>query len=293
MCGILVLFRVFPPPILASVHMSTYQPGSHKTRGGGHKGGRTHELSLGLAHSLLVRFVLFSAAVLLFRRGNFLGHGGLMASAFGALTTDLWTSDKASIRPTKFKQQVRTIARRDPGFAWFSPLSQHCLIQLVPRDAGFDLSTQVGESMPLFAGYEQQDVQEFLAFLLDAVHEDLNRVPNAERKYVEAKEAKEGEPEEMVAMQAWKGYLEVGWAGQQDTRGRLAIRGLGRHAQQRCLVHSAYLAWHVVHDVAAIGRTRTLLSPRARRFFFVVLQFLNLVSKTRPPVSLPLSVPAA
>lgn len=76
--------------------------------------------------------------------------------------------------------------------------------------------------MPLFAGYEQQDVQEFLAFLLDAVHEDLNRVPNAERKYVEAKEAKEGEPEEMVAMQAWKGYLEVcilvgpgRWAGGQ------------------------------------------------------------------------------
>lgn len=63
--------------------------------------------------------------------------------------------------------------------------------------------------MPLFAGYEQQDVQEFLAFLLDAVHEDLNRVPNAERKYVEAKEAKEREPEELVAREAWKGYLEV------------------------------------------------------------------------------------
>lgn len=63
--------------------------------------------------------------------------------------------------------------------------------------------------MPLFAGYEQQDVQEFLAFLLDAVHEDLNRVPSAERKYVEAKEAKDGEPEELVAREAWKGYLEV------------------------------------------------------------------------------------
>ncbi|CAM9827330.1 unnamed protein product [Ectocarpus sp. 4 AP-2014] len=104
-------------------------------------------------------------------RGNFLGHKGLMASAFGSLAIDVWRSDKASLRPADFK-------------------------------------TQVGESMPLFAGYEQQDVQEFLAFLLDAVHEDLNRVPNADRKYVEAKEAKEGEAEEMVAMQAWKGYLE-------------------------------------------------------------------------------------
>lgn len=52
-------------------------------------------------------------------------------------------------------------------------------------------------------------MQEFLAFLLDAVHEDLNRVPNVERKYVETKEAKLGEPEELVAMEAWKGYLVV------------------------------------------------------------------------------------
>lgn len=70
-------------------------------------------------------------------------------------------------------------------------------------------SYKIGEAMPLFEGYEQQDVQEYLAFLLDAIHEDLNRVPNAARKYVEAKEAKEGEAEEFVAMQAWKGYLEV------------------------------------------------------------------------------------
>lgn len=30
-----------------------------------------------------------------------------MASAFGALTTDIWTSEKASIRPDDFKQQVK------------------------------------------------------------------------------------------------------------------------------------------------------------------------------------------
>ena len=68
---------------------------------------------------------------------------------------------------------------------------------------------KVGKAVPLCKGYQQQDVQEFFAFLLDAVHEDLNRVPNADRKYVEAKEAKEGQSEEFVAMEAWKGYLEV------------------------------------------------------------------------------------
>lgn len=77
----------------------------------------------------------------------------------------------------------------------------------------------MGKAMPQFAGYDQQDVQEFLALLLDAVHEDLNRVSNDDRKYVEAKEAKEGESEELVAMEAWKGYLEV---SRYDVFGRIA-----------------------------------------------------------------------
>ncbi|CAN0291470.1 unnamed protein product, partial [Laminaria digitata] len=104
-------------------------------------------------------------------RSNILGHKGLVAEAVGKLANQMWFTDKSDLRPSEFKRQI-------------------------------------GESMPLFEGYEQQDVQEYLAFLLDAIHEDLNRVPNASRKYVEAKEAKEGEAEEFVAMQAWKGYLE-------------------------------------------------------------------------------------
>lgn len=36
--------------------------------------------------------------------------------------------------------------------------------------------TQVGRFAPQFSGYQQQDSQELLAFLLDGLHEDLNRV---------------------------------------------------------------------------------------------------------------------
>eukprot|EP00904_Undaria_pinnatifida_P005639 jgi/Undpi1/2204/HiC_scaffold_12.g05590.m1 len=104
-------------------------------------------------------------------KANILGHKGVVAGALGKLANQMWFTDQRDIRPSEFKEQI-------------------------------------GEAMPLFEGYEQQDVQEYLAFLLDAIHEDLNRVPNAARKYVEAKEAKEGEAEEFVAMQAWKGYLE-------------------------------------------------------------------------------------
>jgi ubiquitin carboxyl-terminal hydrolase 4/11/15 len=34
----------------------------------------------------------------------------------------------------------------------------------------------VGRFAPQFSGYQQQDSQELLAFLLDGLHEDLNRI---------------------------------------------------------------------------------------------------------------------
>jgi ubiquitin carboxyl-terminal hydrolase 4/11/15 len=38
-----------------------------------------------------------------------------------------------------------------------------------------------------FAGYQQQDSQELLAFLLDGLHEDLNRVKK--KRYIEVRPA--------------------------------------------------------------------------------------------------------
>jgi hypothetical protein len=38
------------------------------------------------------------------------------------------------------------------------------------------LKEVVGKHAPRFQGYEQHDSQEFLEFLLDGLHEDLNRV---------------------------------------------------------------------------------------------------------------------
>jgi len=36
----------------------------------------------------------------------------------------------------------------------------------------------VGQVASRFIGYDQQDAQEFLHFFLDALHEDLNRIPS-------------------------------------------------------------------------------------------------------------------
>ena len=47
-----------------------------------------------------------------------------------------------------------------------------------------------------FNGFQQQDSQELLAFLLDGLHEDLNRVQ--EKPYTELKDS-DGRPDDIVA----------------------------------------------------------------------------------------------
>lgn len=45
----------------------------------------------------------------------------------------------------------------------------------------------VGRFAPQFSGYQQQDSQELMAFLLDGLHEDLNRI--RKKPYIELKDA--------------------------------------------------------------------------------------------------------
>ncbi|KAM0750823.1 UCH-domain-containing protein [Meredithblackwellia eburnea MCA 4105] len=71
---------------------------------------------------------------------NPLGMNGKVAEAFGELIERLWSSSSGgAIAPREFKQALSRFA-------------------------------------PSFSGYGQQDSQELLAFLLDGVHEDLNRI---------------------------------------------------------------------------------------------------------------------
>lgn len=57
---------------------------------------------------------------------------------------------------------------------------------------------------PRFNGFQQQDSQELLAFLLDGLHEDLNRVHD--KPYVELKDS-DGRPDWEVAAEAWENHL--------------------------------------------------------------------------------------
>lgn len=53
---------------------------------------------------------------------------------------------------------------------------------------------QVGRFAPQFSGFQQHDSQELLAFLLDGLHEDLNRI--MKKPYIELQDS-DGRPDEV------------------------------------------------------------------------------------------------
>uniref|UniRef100_A0A0K2TYK3 Ubiquitin carboxyl-terminal hydrolase 48 n=1 Tax=Lepeophtheirus salmonis TaxID=72036 RepID=A0A0K2TYK3_LEPSM len=99
-------------------------------------------------------------------RTNPLGMKGHIAKRFGDLVRDMWSGEARTIAPIKLRW---TIGR----------YRQH------------------------FSGFQQQDSQELLAFLLDGLHEDLNRV--TEKSYFELKDS-DGRPDDEVAAEAWESH---------------------------------------------------------------------------------------
>merc|ERR1719210_1420236 len=97
---------------------------------------------------------------------NPLGMKGEIARSFGQLIKDMWSGKYTYVVPRAFKMAV-------------------------------------GRFAPQFSGYQQQDSHELLTFLLDGLHEDLNRVK--QKPYVEMSDG-DGKPDSVVAMEAWANY---------------------------------------------------------------------------------------
>ncbi|XP_054720476.1 ubiquitin carboxyl-terminal hydrolase 4-like [Uloborus diversus] len=101
-------------------------------------------------------------------KDNPLGMQGEIAKSFGELVKNMWCGRYSYTVPRNFKMIV-------------------------------------GRFAPQFSGYQQQDCQELMAFLLDGLHEDLNRVKK--KPYIELSDA-DGRPDELVAKEAWENYLK-------------------------------------------------------------------------------------
>lgn len=104
---------------------------------------------------------------------NPLGMQGAIAKAFGALLRKIWTptGSGTSYSPREFKLALQRFA-------------------------------------PQFSGYQQHDSQELVAFLLDGLHEDLNRV--LKKPYVEKPDWEGGGDKELVELAnvSWEGYMK-------------------------------------------------------------------------------------
>ncbi|KAK4758907.1 hypothetical protein SAY87_020208 [Trapa incisa] len=100
-------------------------------------------------------------------RQNPFGMVGELALAFGELLRKLWAPGRTPVAPRPFKAKLARFA-------------------------------------PQFSGYNQHDSQELLAFLLDGLHEDLNRVK--EKPYIKSRDA-DGRPDEVVADEYWANHI--------------------------------------------------------------------------------------
>lgn len=67
------------------------------------------------------------------------------------------------------------------------------------------IKSTIGKFAPQFVGFQQHDSHEFLQFLLDGLHEGLNRVH--EKPYIEIQDSK-GRPDKIVADEQWDAFLK-------------------------------------------------------------------------------------
>ncbi|KAG5930399.1 hypothetical protein E4U42_001645 [Claviceps africana] len=94
----------------------------------------------------LTKYFLTESHIKEINRTNVLGFEGRVASAYGSLLHEIYEESRGSVSPRDFKATV-------------------------------------GRCRPTFSGWSQQDSQEFLGFLLDALQEDLSRIKK--KPYIE------------------------------------------------------------------------------------------------------------
>lgn len=96
------------------------------------------------------------------------GSGGQIAEAYHDLVNKLWIENRPHVHPINFRQIFVNFVKQ-------------------------------------FAGFSQQDSHEMLTFMLDGLHEDLNR--NIDKKYVELSEQKENETDLEASQRWWNNLL--------------------------------------------------------------------------------------
>ncbi|GMF14639.1 unnamed protein product [Phytophthora lilii] len=122
-----------------------------------------------LSHvELLTRYFLSNQYKKDLNSDNPLGTGGNLANEYDGLLKELWFGTAPSTSPANLKRAISRFA-------------------------------------PQFSGFQQHDAQELLAYIIDGLHEDLNRVKH--KPYTEVKESDGSQDDAAVAKEAWERHL--------------------------------------------------------------------------------------
>ncbi len=126
-----------------------------------------------LSHTPLLRAYILSGMFFPeINRDNPFGSGGILVEEFSKLLKSLWSGDLVCADPIKFKQEL-------------------------------------GKWKSDFAGNNQQDSQEVIQFMLDGLHEDVNRVLT--KQYIPAPDEDENsaKSDELRAAEQWHRHLQL------------------------------------------------------------------------------------
>lgn len=101
-----------------------------------------------------------------------MGHKGLLAMGFGTLMNQLWSGQSEALKPMLFK-------------------------------------TILGRCNEQFSSFEQQDSQEYLSYMIDSLHEELNL--RLKKPYIANPESK-GRQQRSLALENWSNTLRREWS---------------------------------------------------------------------------------
>jgi ubiquitin C-terminal hydrolase len=163
-------------------------------------------------------------------KDNPLGTGGELALEFAKLLEEMWGTKNDNDDDDGDKgNSLYSSHSRNGGYrrTWSAASGSSNVVY--PRDFKYTL----GKHAEQFMGYNQHDSQELATYLLDALHEDTNRI--SKKPYVEKPEQGENEPDYDAANRAWDLHLKRedsrvmdNFMGQVKSRVECPVQGCGR-----------------------------------------------------------------
>ncbi len=121
---------------------------------------------------------------------NPLGHQGRLAQVSAVLINSLWK---------RFNQQMPHQPKRVTAPGSYAPVNAPALTPKTFKES-------IGQFNELFAGNEQHDAQELLAFILGGLSEDLNRI--VEKPYIQNPDSDGKRPDSELADIWWSNHLK-------------------------------------------------------------------------------------